>query len=357
MLVGAVSPSAQYGMIDQVSAHVAEGTDTEIGPAAPVERMIDRMVRDFVGARRRVQLPVQGRRWRVVRVPQPLRHEIADVATTPFRRAGLELGATGRIHVGGTRQILHRRHRTTGPRHTLGPDRTIGVDVHFVHRPDQSGLDPFIDQPRVVAGVALVSHLRDDAAAPGEFLEPARFVDGMRERLLHVDMLLEFHCRLGDDRVGVVRCCHDQGLDVLLLVQHLAEISVALRRHELVSQLERVLARILPVDDPQAPSQRAVHVTEVDIAQRDDVLARQVGRVLHSLTAASDNRNVEGVAGRLKAASEHVTGNDHGAQRRTGRPANKLTTADLTRRHRNPPFRGTFLLRCRCLHCLPEIKR
>ena len=57
--------------------------------------------------------------------------------------------------------------------------------------------------------------------------ELPRFGDRPGQRLLHVDVLAEIHRRQRDRRVHVVGRRDDDGVDVLLLVEHLPVVLVA----------------------------------------------------------------------------------------------------------------------------------
>ena len=79
-----------------------------------------------------------------------------------------------------------------------------------------------------VAGVPLVAHLGGDLVFAGGLGEQPGLVDAMGERLLHVDVLAALDGRQGDHGMRVIGRGHDHGVDVLLLVEHDAEIRVTL---------------------------------------------------------------------------------------------------------------------------------
>src|SRR6202162_4606511 len=115
-------------MIEQMRAHVAERADAEVGPAAPVEWVIDRMIGDRFRHRPDVQIPVQSwRRW-----------------------VGSKRGCQQLIHVTEAEWISEwawwrsGRRRARGSRNSLRPihDRTIGPDMNFPHRANNAGLNP-----------------------------------------------------------------------------------------------------------------------------------------------------------------------------------------------------------------------
>ena len=80
-----------------MAAHVTERSGPEIGPAPPVERVVDGVIRTF-GSGSEPQVPIEA-----------LRHG-------------------GRV--GGTVDALR-------------PDRPVAPDVHLAHRPEHTGLHPF----------------------------------------------------------------------------------------------------------------------------------------------------------------------------------------------------------------------
>ena len=81
----------------------------------------------------------------------------------------------------------------------------------------------------------------------------------MGHRLLHVDVLAALDGRHGDHGMGMVGRGHDHRVDVLLLVQHDAEILVPLGR---AGYLSKVLAAY----------------AGIDVAQGHDVLGRALRR-------------------------------------------------------------------------------
>src|SRR6185436_11640377 len=87
----------------------------------------------------------------------------------------------------------------------------------------------------------------------------------------------------------------------------------------------------------QLAGERTLDIWEVDIADRDDVLAEQPLHVLHAHAADADARDVQRRArGLIAASAEHVTGNDHGAQRGTRGVADELTPRIVLRHGEGP---------------------
>ena len=155
----------------------------------------------------------------------------------------------------------------------LRPDRTVGPGVYFAHLADESGGDPLGDLTDAFAGMALVTHLGHDLIFVRRLGEDAGFEDGVRDRLLDVDMLATAHALHGDVSVRMVGCGDDDRVDVLALVEHLTEVGEQRRLRELL-------------DRPGA-------ATEVQVAERDDVLVRGVLHVAAADAAETDGGDVQ----------------------------------------------------------------
>ena len=78
-----------------------------------------------------------------------------------------------------------------------------------------------------VGAVAVVAHLRDYAASLRNLAEPLGLEEGAHERLLHVDVQAALHGGYGGGGVHVVGGGDDHGVEVLLLVEHVAPVAVA----------------------------------------------------------------------------------------------------------------------------------
>ena len=210
--------------IDEMRAHVADGAHAPIGPAAPVERVVDRVIVDLAGtAEEQVPGELVGR-W--------------------IGAEGSRLAFHHAVHVPG--QALCVAGQWSRARNALRPvgQRAVGPDVHFGDRADGAGLDVLVDQPRIVGGVALVSHLGLQLAGNRLAREPAALVHGPGQRFLHIDMFAQVHGRERDVRVHVIGRGHHHRVDVLLLLQHLAVVGVALGLRQLRLQLLPVLELI-----------------------------------------------------------------------------------------------------------------
>src|SRR5439155_22200504 len=93
-------------------------------------------------------------------------------------------GTERRVVVG----VLGRRADARRAMLSLRPDRTIGVDVHFLDRPGDAAADVLDLPAAVVVGHALVAHLGFDLVPPRRFGQHARLADVVSERLLAVDV-------------------------------------------------------------------------------------------------------------------------------------------------------------------------
>ena len=286
-------------MIDEVRAHVAERALAPVDPAAPVERVIDRVI---VDRRRDAQEEIP--RLLIDRLElgflEPRADARVDLAAAPSRGGA---GSDGFL------QALRERRRS---RHALRPvtERPVGPDVNLAHLTDRTGRDVLVAEAGLVARVPLVAHLGDDLRVVlGLLRQLPRLFDRPAQRLLHVDVLAEVHRGQGDRRVHVIGRRDDYRVDVFLLLQHLAIVAVLLdlgqllvdealqelglagrtrsllvrrqlRRRRLAPATARVgpvallsaLRRrgrrlLLPLLDPR------VEQVGVDVAERDDVLA------------------------------------------------------------------------------------
>ena len=266
-------------------------------------------------ARRWGLTAVDGRRDRLV---QPSRRPlVAGAAASASARPGLVRGGLSRA------------------RNALRPDRAIGPDMNLPHRADHAGANPFVDERGALAGMALVAHLGDDLGALGRLAQHAGLVDRPGQRLLHVDVLAQLHGRLGDHGVGVVGRGDDHAVDILLLFEHLAIIGVALRLAVSLLKLDGGWVR-LAIAAPGSAGHGRVHVPEVHIGQRDDVLppVHDLGRVGRALAAAADDGDVDRLARRQVAGpAQDMTRNDHGAEGGPGRSRDETPSGDLVLSH------------------------
>ena len=145
--------------------------------------------------------------------------------------------------------------------------------MRLAHLADEPGLEPLADLADALAGVTLVAHLGHDLVRPRGLGQGAGLEDIMRDRLLDVDVLAAAHALHRDVGVGMVRRSDDDGVDVLALVEHDAEVG------------ERVGLREL-LDRPGA-------APEVQVAQGDDVLVGAVAHVAAADAAEADGGDVQ----------------------------------------------------------------
>src|SRR5256885_11779501 len=130
-------------VIDQMRAHVSDGADAPVYPAAPVKRVIDGVVFDLrTHAKEKIPIKLIGNR---------------EIASHGGGEACVDAIA---IPAKGVRRSFERL-RT---RHTLGPkaQRAVGPDMHFATITDGAGLDLLEGGAPVVGRMPLVAHLRGD---------------------------------------------------------------------------------------------------------------------------------------------------------------------------------------------------
>ncbi len=100
--------------------------------------------------------------------------------------------------------------------------------MDFAHVADRAGPDVFDGGARIVEGMALVAHLRCNFGFFRGARHFARFFDGPGEGLLDVNVFVKLHGGQSDGGVHVVGGGHQDGVDVLLAIQHFAIVLVAL---------------------------------------------------------------------------------------------------------------------------------
>ena len=155
------------------------------------------------------------------------------------------------------------------------------------------------------------------------------------QRLLAVDVLPGLH---GDDRdvgVPVVRSGDEDGVDVLLLLQHDPEVLVHGAR--VVGGLLGVV--LLDLGPHRAPARLAAVVVRAEVpllghvGDGDDlavVLLHEGAAVGPPLAPHADDRDVDLVArGHEPRAAENVAGKDRRDRRRGGRGGDEATTAGI----------------------------
>ena len=261
------------------------------------------------------------------------------------------------------------------------PERPVRPHVHFANLTDRAGRDVLVTEPRLVTGMPLVPHLRDDLALFRLLRERPCFLDRPAERLLHVDVLAPVHRRKRDRRVHVIGRGHDHRVDVLLLVEHVPVVAVfaelryllldeppqilrAIRtwallvggnlrgsclvtptRRRLLSS--RLIRRRRRIQLRLKPRQRPIEQCAIDVADRDDVLAQECAGIAVAHAPDADRGDVHRIARRLKPAPEHMPRHDDQPSSGCGRRGDELTS-------RLPLVRRSALVRISLAHRVPR---
>ena len=88
--------------------------------------------------------------------------------------------------------------------------------MDFVHRPDDAGVENFLDLAPRRRGVPLVAHLRGQLRILCRGLaDEARFPNIVSERLLAIDVLAMGQREVGGERVRVLRRGDHDGVEVV----------------------------------------------------------------------------------------------------------------------------------------------
>src|SRR5437764_12076533 len=162
-------------MVDEVRAHVADGADAPIHPTPPVERMIDGVIGDIRRGSAKKEIPTESARNGIV----------------PGHRGSQALIYTLAVPAEFVGWFLER----LGTGNALWPkaERPIGPNVDFANLANRAGPNVFHGGARIVEGVALVAHLRDDFVFLGGARHFAGFFDGPGQWFLHVHVFMMFH--------------------------------------------------------------------------------------------------------------------------------------------------------------------
>jgi hypothetical protein len=115
------------------------------------------------------------------------------------------------------------------PKVPLGPGRPVGPSVDVAHNADSARSNDLHRLPEGGTAGPLIPHLGGDLALRRRLAHQAGLVDRARQRFFDVHVFPHPHGGHGDRRVHVVGSADDNGIDVLLLVQHLAEVVVPRR--------------------------------------------------------------------------------------------------------------------------------
>ena len=209
-------------------AHVPDGPGSEIPNAAPFEGQVSRMVR-----------------------PPPSRAE-PEVPIKSFR---------------------HGR-RLSRALNALRPParRPIGPDMNLAHCSDGAGADHFDRAARSFHGMPLLAHLGDDTGFGGDLPHASRFVNGMGQRLLAVDMLPIAHGGDSGDGMNMVGCADHDCVQRLFHIKHFAEVAVTFSGGVF--------------------GERSRGIFIVDITQRDDVFIGQSVDIIGRAAACADEAKV-----------------------------------------------------------------
>ena len=191
-----------------------------------------------------------------------------------------------------------RPRRTVEP---LRPDRTVRRNVDLAHLAQHAALENLDVAALSVRAVAVVAHLRDDAARFRHLAKTFRLPPRTHEGLLHVDVAAALHRRDGAGGVHVVRRGDDHGVEALLAFEQVAP--------DLVGAHLRV--------GLGHPLGGAVETFAVHVAERHDLLAQieELAEVRPAAPAAADERHADLVA---RLAETGRTQDRHGRRRAPG---------------------------------------
>jgi len=209
--------------------------------------------------------------------------------------------------------------------------------VYFANLADDAGLQHLDEGFEGGCRVELDAHLRDDFVLAGRLGEFAGFVDGVCQWFFTIDVLTHFDCGHRGDGVDVVRGGDDDGIYVILLLEHYVKIFVGGAGLICAGSL---LGCIVAIDDIAGGlASRGAAVVEgtvvsalVDIANGDDLDGGLFEEELHigsALTAGADAGDIELLAwGGGAGASEDVSGDNRKRGRGCG-GAYEITARDF----------------------------
>ena len=249
---------APVGAVEDVATHVAQRAVAEVPPAPPVEGMVDLLDVGPLGRGPEPEVPVE---------------------------------------------VLGHGRRGRRPQDALRPGRVHDPRVHFGDGADDAGAQQLDRRAASIRGVALVAHLGRDLRLRRRLCQKVRLVDRMAEGLLAVDVfphLHRHHRRRGMDVVGGAD--HDR-IDILLILEHPAEVRVPA--------------------GAGMDLRRLVQVPGVDVAERDDVLARDAFQVRRAAPGNADAGDVQCVVGGGGGPREP------GSRARRGGAAEEVTTGEV----------------------------
>src|SRR6266513_3550021 len=119
----------------------------------------------------------------------------------------------------------------------------------------------------------LNAHLRSHFGFRSRFTNLARFPDVMRERFLAIDMLAMLQRQHGRKSMCMLAGAHDYCVEILRLIEELAEVSKLFGVRMLRS--------------------RRIQVPRVNVAERHDVLRRDARQIASPASARGDHGNIE----------------------------------------------------------------
>ena len=200
---------------------------------------------------------------------------------------------------------------------TLGPYRTVGPAVDAGDISDGPCINELLGTTHAFTRATLVAHLGHHLVFFGRFGEHAGLIDIVRKGLLDIDVLAELHGGKRGHGMGVVGRGDGHGIDILrLLVQHLPEVLIDLRLRETFDG---------------GPDLAIVHVRKANDVGLGAL--REFREIAFALSAGTDARDIQRVAGGQESFAEHVPGHNGEAGGRKDRIPEEL------------PARVLFLLR------------
>ncbi len=137
--------------------------------------------------------------------------------------------------------------------------------MNLAHVTDGAVPYPFVNQTRTFTRMPLIPHLGHNICLFCCLSELTGLFDRMSQRFLHKHMLAHLNSSHGDDRMGVIRSRDCDGIDILFLIQHDAEILVFFG---LVVHLD--VLRIIPVGFQEVRYMHSIHITHGNNILRTD---------------------------------------------------------------------------------------
>jgi len=164
--------------------------------------------------------------------------------------------------------------------------------MDFADRADGVIQNVFAESASVFRSLALITHLSGDFVFARGLSDLPSFPNGMDQRLFTIDVFAEFDCGHENEGMEVIGRGDHDGVDILLLVQHLPKIS------------EDFCFGIFFED--------ASGVVGVDVAEGDNIFAAELFEVGCALTTNANAGNVEFFAGwSFSVEAENVAWDDH----------------------------------------------